>query len=487
MVNDAQQLIATHIVNLTNYLLRQIGKSGAVRAFDGKGDVYDDDVATYHLCELLLLLDGYRFREYIDQMLKYYEYSAASVQNPFMVNSLLIAGHTDSEFVSEAVAGLLTTGRLPSNLFSFYTGYLGGGDHFSTLWGIKILALADREKHRKIIRASLNRCCQDYDVFASNPSHLGFLLMIINISELPEFETTADRIINDLLQCQNGGLWGDSAISTAYVIEDLLPFVSRESVKEAISKAVTILFDLSSGKATELPAILNNEQERSVESLFLQTLCRTCLAGALWLRTTYNLDMGAECVKNVVGQYSYLCNTALELQGQLKKLAEQFQDMEEIFNHLNKHTALFWKNSPYEKNVFVMMRYRDEVRFKLIEKHIREQFSKHGLQVYLARDRQIVDDLWDNICIYMRSCKYGVAVFEQALEKDFNPNVSLELGFMLSRGKRVLLLKEKDLHALPTDVVGKLYQEFDIGNPESVKKVIDKWVKDVVQDGEENA
>ncbi len=80
----------------------------------------------------------------------------------------------------------------------------------------------------------------------------------------------------------------------------------------------------------------------------------------------------------------------------------------------------------------------------------------------------------------MRACKYGVAVFEQAFKKDFNPNVSLELGFMLSRGRRVLLLKEKQLKALPTDVVGKLYQEFDIGKPETICKIVDKWVEDVV-------
>ncbi len=133
MSDNAHKLISMHIVNLSNYLLRQVGRSGAVRALDGKGGVYDDDVATYHLCELLLRLDGYRYREYIDQMLTYYRKSSASHQNPFMVNSLVIAGHADSEFVSEAVADLLSKGRLPSNLFSMYTAYLGGGDHFSTL------------------------------------------------------------------------------------------------------------------------------------------------------------------------------------------------------------------------------------------------------------------------------------------------------------------------------------------------------------------
>ncbi len=485
MADKAHELIATHVVNLSNYLLRQLGRSGAVRVLDGKGGVCDDDVATYHLCELLLRLDGYRYREYIDQMLGYYGKSSASLQNPFMVNSLVIAGHADSEFVSEAVAGLLKKGRLPSNLFSMYTAYLGGGDHFSTLWAVKILALINRETHSEVIRMALDKCCADYEVFAGTPSHLGFLLLDIGLSGMDDFNETADRIVGELLELQNDGMWNDSAITTAYIVEDLLPHADRPQVKKAISEAISALFDLETGKADELPKALAKEQKRCVESLFLQTLARTCIVGAAWLRAAFNVDMGAECVRNVVGQYTYLCNTALELQGRLKKLADQVEDMEETFQHLDKHIAAFWEKSAFEKSVFVMMRYRDEVRFKLVEQHLRERFAEHGLQVFLARDREIVDDLWDNISIYMRACKYGVAVFEQALEKDFNPNVSLELGFMLSRGRRVLLLKEKSLHALPTDVVGKLYKEFDIGNPESVRGLIDKWVKDVV--GVDNA
>jgi len=127
------------------------------------------------------------------------------------------------------------------------------------------------------------------------------------------------------------------------------------------------------------------------------------------------------------------------------------------------------------------MRYKDnDVRFKLLESTLRKQFKKHKLEVHLAKDRKIVDDLWDNICIYMLASKYGVVVFEQAHDNDFNPNVSLELGFMLSMGKRILLLKEDELKTLPTDVVGKLYDSFNISNPDTIKDIVDKWVKDVI-------
>ena len=43
----------------------------------------------------------------------------------------------------------------------------------------------------------------------------------------------------------------------------------------------------------------------------------------------------------------------------------------------------------------------------------------------------------------------------------FNPNVSLEVGYMLGLGKSVCFLKDRTLKTLHTDLVGKLYRSFD--------------------------
>lgn len=69
--------------------------------------------------------------------------------------------------------------------------------------------------------------------------------------------------------------------------------------------------------------------------------------------------------------------------------------------------------------------------------------------------------MWANIQAYIATCNYGVAVFDQINDKDFNPNVSLEVGYMLALQKPVLLLKEQRLQSLPTDLVGHLYKQFD--------------------------
>ena len=60
----------------------------------------------------------------------------------------------------------------------------------------------------------------------------------------------------------------------------------------------------------------------------------------------------------------------------------------------------------------------------------------------------------------------------------FNPNVSIEVGYMLSRNKPVLLLKEKNLGRLPTDMVGALYHDFDMDDSgKTIRTEVQKWAK----------
>jgi len=116
------------------------------------------------------------------------------------------------------------------------------------------------------------------------------------------------------------------------------------------------------------------------------------------------------------------------------------------------------------QNVFVMMHYRSDSHFKEIEDCIRESLSEYALVARLAKDRAIVDDLWENIVLYMKHSRFGIALFEDIDEREFNPNISLELGYMYALGKRCLLLKEKRMPRLPTDIYGRIYRDFDVLN-----------------------
>lgn len=70
-----------------------------------------------------------------------------------------------------------------------------------------------------------------------------------------------------------------------------------------------------------------------------------------------------------------------------------------------------------------------------------------------------------------------VSVFEDIDHRDFNPNVSLELGYMLGKHKRCLILKERRLQQLPTDVVNRLYKPFDAFDIEgSIGSQVLEWI-----------
>jgi predicted nucleotide-binding protein len=73
-----------------------------------------------------------------------------------------------------------------------------------------------------------------------------------------------------------------------------------------------------------------------------------------------------------------------------------------------------------------------------------------------------------------------VAIFEEIDEREFNPNIALELGFMLALNKRCLILKDQRMPKMPTDIVGKLYKEFDTYNIEtSVTRSVEAWAHDI--------
>jgi len=149
-----------------------------------------------------------------------------------------------------------------------------------------------------------------------------------------------------------------------------------------------------------------------------------------------------------------------------------------IFNNMTEHSdaiAELLRSSSYATNVFVMMRYGQLPEFQLIERVVVASLAEIGLTAHLARTRQLCDDLWDNVTAHMLGCRFGVAVFEKLCRAEFNPNVSMEVGFMYASGKACLLLKDREA-VLPADICGKLYKDFDIRNIEaSVRDCILQW------------
>jgi hypothetical protein len=128
---------------------------------------------------------------------------------------------------------------------------------------------------------------------------------------------------------------------------------------------------------------------------------------------------------------------------------------------------------------FIVMKFSKSKAHDNIVQAIRNTLSPFGIQALRADDRRYHDDLYQNIQTYMYGCGFGIAVFERLESDVFNPNVSLEVGYMLALKKPVFLLKEKTLPSLQADIVGKLYESFDTQDPiGTIPSALSKWMKD---------
>jgi hypothetical protein len=125
------------------------------------------------------------------------------------------------------------------------------------------------------------------------------------------------------------------------------------------------------------------------------------------------------------------------------------------------------------------MRFKKEDPLLKIEEAIRNVCARRNLNVIRSDDKEYSDNLLDNVMTYIYGCGSGIAVFDQINYREFNPNVALEVGLMLAQCKKILLLKDKAIHSMPTDVVGKIYKEFDTYNPlTTIPPQVDKWITD---------
>jgi hypothetical protein len=132
-----------------------------------------------------------------------------------------------------------------------------------------------------------------------------------------------------------------------------------------------------------------------------------------------------------------------------------------------------------KRTAFVIMSFESSKAHDNIISTIREACAKHGIVALRADDKQYADNLLDNVLTYIYGCDFGIAVFERIGGNVYNPNVSFETGYLMGLQKPLLLLKDKTLAQLPTDLVGNLYRVFDFQSPEeSLPKQISAWMLD---------
>ena len=142
--------------------------------------------------------------------------------------------------------------------------------------------------------------------------------------------------------------------------------------------------------------------------------------------------------------------------------------------------SFFQDHPDFASNVFIAMRFRSGKQFVEMHDAVRSALAKYGLKGLRSDDKTYPHDgdLWNNICVYMMGCKFGVCIFEEIDEREFNPNVPLEYGFMRALNRQVLLLKDIRMPKMPADITGKLYRSFDTYNITlTIHEQISQWAE----------
>ncbi len=129
-------------------------------------------------------------------------------------------------------------------------------------------------------------------------------------------------------------------------------------------------------------------------------------------------------------------------------------------------------------NVFMMMPFGDSTND--LYSIIKDYFTGKKIKIVRADEHNFTGGVWSNVKTHMDSCEYGIALFNKFLDlkkkgEVFNPNVALEVGYMLAQGKPVCILKDKSLKNLFCDLASKYYYEYDSND-------IDKTIPDKLQE-----
>jgi hypothetical protein len=140
--------------------------------------------------------------------------------------------------------------------------------------------------------------------------------------------------------------------------------------------------------------------------------------------------------------------------------------------------SLLAEHPNYRSNCFLIMPFRETLIHQKIHAILKSLLSECGINLLRADDRVYSEDVLGNIEAYMYGCRFGIAVHDRVLSDNANPNVAFEVGYMLGLKKHVCLLKEQTVAALPSDLSGCLYAQFDSQNLEdSLRKSVNRWLR----------
>lgn len=138
------------------------------------------------------------------------------------------------------------------------------------------------------------------------------------------------------------------------------------------------------------------------------------------------------------------------------------------------------RDNPYEKNVFVMMKFRPEN--EAFYEYIKTEVEAQGFVCVRADadEWNITNNVYNPLAV-LYCCKYGIALFDKVENpddrQDYSANVAYELGIMQYQDKQTLILKHNSLPDVPFDLVKDLRKPYS--KEIDFKRLFSQWLVEV--------
>lgn len=147
---------------------------------------------------------------------------------------------------------------------------------------------------------------------------------------------------------------------------------------------------------------------------------------------------------------------------------------------IRESIAKFRKDHPdSQKLAFILMQFGSSPAHAKILQAVKGSLQAKGITALRADDKEYHGNLLYNVLTYIYGCGFGIAIYERIESERFNPNVSLEVGYMMALGKPVCLLKDRTLPNLNSDLGGMLYRTFEIFDPAvTIQESLFRWLSE---------
>jgi hypothetical protein len=170
---------------------------------------------------------------------------------------------------------------------------------------------------------------------------------------------------------------------------------------------------------------------------------------------------------------------ARQIEREIARRTERIKRQLEEFAHFPhwhlRHAQFlndFAKNGSYEDSVFIMTKYPDPKNPVVTDPQLTQVIEAVSAAVKankymprIATDKDYHTQLWDNVELHMLGCQHGIAIVQDKVKKELNPNVAIEWGWMLGMNRKVLYLVEKGFKRERADWKGMSSSPFDWANP----------------------